>query len=454
MWYHMTHELKYPIGDFHRELIRSITNPRIAIAAPRGFAKSYYFSYFYPLFAALERPGTNIVLISATGALSEYWLARIKRQLEVNNSLRQFYGDQVGSKWTNECIELKNGSCIMAKGAGKQIRGFRPDIVIGDDLETDEMVISVEQRKKFDHWFWSELMGMLLNHGQVVVVGTILHPESFLSEMLKQGRHGWVSRLYQAIKPDETALWPDQWPLSVLHNRRAEMGTYAFNQEFMNDPIPDDLRIFQERWLNYFVEEPQGCTYFTTIDPAITIGDTSDCTAIVTCAVDQAANLYVVDVVNKRLLPNEIVDQIFATYRKWKPAVVGIEIEGFQKVLKYDLDKERIRRREYPRIVELKSGGRRKGLRIEGLQPLFESGKILLRPEQHELKTQLLRFPSPRCKDDIIDALAYMLDIIYPAKHEVKRINPDSFAAEMARRRKHKLGSDDGVWGNHSLRSL
>jgi len=38
------------LGRFHRELCSLITNKRLAIAAPRSFAKSSYFSFFYNLF--------------------------------------------------------------------------------------------------------------------------------------------------------------------------------------------------------------------------------------------------------------------------------------------------------------------------------------------------------------------------------------------------------------------
>ena len=190
--------------------------------------------------------------------------------------------------------------------------------------------------------------------------------------------------------------------------------------------------------------------YFTTIDPAIEVGDSNDYTAVLTCAIDSSENIYVVETINKRMLPSETVDCLFDTFKRWNSSGVAIETLGFQKMLKYDIERERKRRRSYPRIIELKSGGRRKGLRIEALQPWFESGKIFIKQDQKELKSQLLSFPSTRSHDDIIDALAYQLDIIQPSQKEVESINPECFAAYMARRhnKKHAL-----QWGNHSLRT-
>ncbi len=448
-WYHMLEEMPHPISDWHRGLIKLVTCPRIAIAAPRGFAKSTYFSFFYPLYLALEFPGVKIMLISATGDLATTWLTKIKVNLEANEKIFEMYGNQEGSTWRTDEIHLKNGSIIMAKGAGKQVRGFRPDVIIGDDLETDEMVASKDQRNKFDEWFWKTLNNTLRGKGQIIVIGTILHTDSFLSELIKKGRHGWETRLYTAEK-DGKPLWPDEWPMPRLIDKKKEIGQYAYAQEFLNDPIPDNMRKFQERWFQYFDQEPKGCVYFTTVDPAIDLKDTSDCTAILTCAVDPDKNIYVVDYINKRLLPSETIDAIFHVYERFKPQIVGIEAVGFQMKLKYDLEQERNNRRLYPVIRELKSGGRRKELRIEGLQPFFESKKIFMKETQLVLKTQLLRFPSPRCKDDLIDALAYQLDIYSPSSRPAEAVDPSCFKAVLERRRNRFKNVDK--WGNHRLR--
>lgn len=435
----MSHYLHHPIEAFHRELISLVEHGRLAIAAPRYFAKSTYYSLFYPLFMALEYPGIEILLVSATGTLAEGWLHRIKTELEGNHSLMSFYGAQnpkMGNqrgKWTNDECHLLNGSVILAKGAGRQIRGVHPQILVGDDLETDEMVANPELMKKFDRWFWTDLMGMFKDSlaSQVIIVGTILHPESFLANMIAKPPHQWVTKFYAAIKEDGTSLWPEGFPLTMLNNIRKERGEYFFSQEYMNTPIPDNLRVFQKKWLQYYEDVPPGGVYFTTVDPAISQATQADYTAIVTCRVDVDRNIHVVEVINKRLLPGEIVDAIFNVYTRYRPSIIGIETVGFQKMLKHDVEQERNKRHLYPLIRELKSEGRRKELRIQALQPFFESGKIFIKKSQEELITQLLRFPSAKIKDDVIDALAYQLDIIYPATEKQQVLDPDTVMATL-----------------------
>lgn len=440
---------KYILSDFHRQLCWFVKFSRVGIAAPRNFAKSSFFSFFYALYCALEQK-KKILLVSATGALAEHWLAIIRRELEMNPSIHKRFGDVIGDKWTNEELKLTNGSVILAKGAEKQIRGFRPDVIIGDDLETDEIVVSQERRKKFDNWFWTDLVGTLNPDGQLVVIGTILHPESFLAELINHGRHNWKTELFQAIKNDGESLWPDRWPIEALLERKKEMGDSAFAQEYQNDPLPDEFKVFQEKWIKYYDKEPN-CVYFCTVDPAIALDKTSDYTGFIVAGVDSQDNIYVVEAVRKRLLPDETIDYIFSIYERWNTQVIAIESQGFQKMLKLEVEKQRRKRNLYPIIKEVKSEGKRKFLRIESLQPRFQAGQIFIKPSMEDLKTELLRFPSPRCHDDLIDALAYLPQIARPATKDITRINPNCFLAEWERSRKN---SEQTTWGDHKTRDI
>jgi predicted phage terminase large subunit-like protein len=472
-WYHFLDTyIKHPIGEFHQELLRLIKYQYVAVAAPRSFAKSTYFSVLYPLFAALERPGSVILLVSASWDLATGWIGKIRKELETNTSLLEMYGDQAPKarstetgRWTNDELHLKNGSVLRARGAGQQIRGFRPTIVVVDDLETDEVVANADRLKDLGDWFKSALLGTLFSDGQMLFVGTLLHPESLLAHYVHEPPPGWVSRLYRADGEDgRTPLWPEEWPLEKLAARRAQMeNDYLYEQEYRNNPIPDERRVF--RRIEHYDELPGGLLFFTAVDPAISLAGSADYTAIVTVGVDADHNFYVAETINKRLLPDKVVEQIFKTYDKWRPICVGVEATGFQRMLKHEIELQRLKRNVYFPVPELKSGGRSKHLRIEALQPRFEAGKVFLHRGQEELKTQLLRYPSRSGHDDLLDALAYILDIYRPADSSRGRgrwTNPLSIAALVEEGR--RLGRmnerrDGGVawneaprfWGNDKI---
>jgi len=411
----------------------------LAIAAPRNFAKSHILSIFYPLFVALEHPGTRIVLVSATvGFAVEKLLAPIKKELETNELLIADYGDQSSSRWSGERLQLANGSIIEAKGAEGQIRGIRADLVIVDDIEDDEAVWSEDQRRKLDSWFWKALAGTLEPDAQLVVVGTLLHPLSFLSVLVMQGKPGWETRIYRALEKGKST-WPNRWPTNKLMQIMEERGKLAFYQEYMNDPIPDDYRIFKQSDFKYYTDIPKACRYSITIDPAATVNNRSDYTAICVVATDADGIMYVADYTRKKMLPNEILDEIFRLNSKYSPHVIGIETVGFQSLLKYIFEVECRKRSIFPNIQELKldvsEKGRNKRFRIESLQPYLVKGKLLLGADMTELEGELLSFPTGRY-DDLIDSLSSQLEIVSPAGIEKMAPAPsNSFIGVLQRKR-------------------
>ena len=113
---------------------------KIAVAAPRGHAKSTVTTFEFALHQALFKKANNIIIISATEDLAIRFLRTIKAELEYNPRIKMLFGDMKSPKWSETEIVLANGVAINARGRGAQIRGlkhgsFRPDLIILDDLE-------------------------------------------------------------------------------------------------------------------------------------------------------------------------------------------------------------------------------------------------------------------------------------------------------------------------------
>jgi len=434
-YYYLTRHLEFKFSPMHLEWFRKLESKRIAIAAPRDHAKSTIFSFFYPLFLLLEEP-TNIVIISATAALAEVFLAKIKHELENNTELRKAYGNQAGTKWTNDTLYLKNGAKLMAKGAGAQIRGFRPHVIILDDLETSEGVLNEDRRDTLTGWYLKDCINTLEPMDQAVIVGTILHPLSLLNLIIINPKDIYYNKCkYSALKEDDTSAWEEKWPVYELHKRRDEIGEIAFEQEYQNNPIPDKQRIFKPQPIEqaFYKELPKGLSYTTTVDPGLTVGDKSDFTAIITVGTDEDKIMYVAEVIQKKMFPEELVEEVFRVQERWGSHTIGLETVAFQKMLKYKFDDECRKRHKYPYIKELtldvSEKGRKKRFRIEALQPYIEQGRIRLHESQKELYDQLITYPT--CKhDDMVDALASQLEIVSPGKKVAQDLPKNCFLAD------------------------
>lgn len=86
---------------------------------------------------------------------------------------------------------------------------------------------------------------------------------------------------------------------------------------------------------------PSNLEIVTFIDPAISQKQEADNTAIVTIGLDKRSNnIYVLDVNARKMLPDEIIEEVFQTYLKWKPSRIGIEIVQYQKMLALEIRKQ------------------------------------------------------------------------------------------------------------------
>jgi predicted phage terminase large subunit-like protein len=267
--------------------------------------------------------------------------------------------------------------------------------------------------------------------GTFIIIGTRWHDADLYGWILDKSNPEQVYRNFSVfhrkafqgnLETEEglKILWPGKYTRDILRNLRREKGPYEFSTQYMNDPIPQDKAKFKLEWFKHVLEDElkvREINNFTMVDPAIGQRKDSDKTAIVTVAVDQYNNWFVVNIVWDHLLPNQILEHIFWNWEEYRPQRIGIELTSYQKSLQYSLVDEMRRRNVFLPIVELKAE-RSKEERIEGLIPRYANGAIYHLEQcsyREQLEDELMRFPRGK-HDDIIDALAYGLQITHPAR--------------------------------------
>lgn len=449
---HMTHR----VAPLHLEFCEAIKFRRVAVGAPRQFAKSMILSCFYPIFLALREAKSQVVIVSATQFLAQNQIMqRIKLELESNEMLIQDYGEMVTDKWKADFLRLPNKSEILCRSVTSQVRGLHPTVMILDDAESDEEVTTPEGRDQFISFMKRRVMPTLnYEKCQLLMVGTILHPESYLNHVMNGQEPGWYARLYRALTDEGESIWPHLFPKARLLEEKRTLGTDVFEQEFMNNPIPDGKRAFKPEWFRHIEAKdvPAAVNRFVTVDPAIGQDESNDDTAIAICSMDFQHNLYIEEFVGGHLIPNEIIQALFNIYARKKVLVTGVETVAFQKCLHYMFQDECRRRHQYPLIEEVKSDGTRKDFRIRALQPYYENGKVFHvkgAAGMDKYERQLLSFPTGR-HDDYPDAVAQVLKIMRPGqKPKAPAPHPDSFQAAFERICSKREVEE--VWGNQAV---
>ena len=418
--------MKNDTPDFHREIFSAYENTdlkRIAFGAPRGHAKSTITDLVYLAWEIVHAKRKFVLLVSDTYSQAVMFLDTLKAELEDNDKLKAFYGVNgvlMSDTWSEGEI-VSNGVMVKAFGAGMKVRGLkyresRPDLIIVDDLENDELVENKERRDKLERWFSGALVPSLDRDGRLIMIGTILHYDSLMAKMLSEDKYtDYFKKTYKAIE-DGKALWPAHLSIEQLEKIRREYSengyAYLFYQEYQNDPISDDNRKFRIEKMRYYEEkelDKKNLRCFITIDRAYSKEKTADATGIIINRVDNDNNWYIISEKFKGT-ESELIEKIFDLKNHFKPIKIGIEQKAFEYTIKPALKEAMMRRNSFFSVEELKDGGTSKNRRIEGLLPRHEMGTIYLRRQDTDLVDEMIRFPKG-AHDDLIDSLAYQLVI-------------------------------------------
>ena len=418
----------------------------IALAAPRGEAKSTFISLFFVLWCVLTARKRYILIIADALEQAAILLEAVKAELDGNPRLAMDFPAEAGRGrvWNVGTILTAQNVKLQALGAGKRMRGLRhgphrPDLVILDDLENDENVAKPEQRDKLQDWLQKTVLNLGAADGSmdVVYVGTILHYDSVLARTLDKPT--WQAKRFRSIVqwPERLDLW-DKWeailhadgpvvarafyeihredmergavvswpagrPLYQLMSKRADSHA-AFDSEQQNDPLSGDDAPFAS-CITFWVDRSRDWLLFGAVDPSLgKLGAGRDPSAILVGGLlRDTMTLDVVEASIRKRHPDRIIEDVIALHSAYHCLVWGVEAVQFQAFFA-DVLAQRAAARGLAFPVRPIINSTDKQLRIETLQPYFTQGRIRLHTSQQTLIDQLRHFPKAD-HDDGPDAL-------------------------------------------------
>lgn len=416
-----------PIPLVHMDLWTRCTSEDrfVALACPRGFAKSTAITIAYTLASVLFRERRYVVIVSDTEEQAIEFLSTLKTQFKENEELRSRFPISGFTKdgSTDIIVEMTDGYKfrIIAKGAGQKVRGrlwngTRPDLIVVDDLENDEMVESADRRNKLYTWLLRAVLPALSRSGVFRMVGTVLHLDSILMRCIKS--KSFNSVIYKAHKSFDDfseLLWPEFWSEARLRAIRQQYidsnSPEGYSQEYLNNPADQYETFFRN--IDFLPMEGEDFTsrkeYYIGVDFAISDSDKADFTAMVIGGVDSKGILHIVEVRRGRWDSLEIIQNIFELQASYSPELFIFEKGAIEKAIGPFLAKEEEERGIYiPRI--LKSPSKDKRTRARPLQGRMRAGKVRFKTEADwylDFLDEMLGFPRG-VKKDQVDAAAYI----------------------------------------------
>ena len=424
-----------PIPSFHKELweLCCLPDQKVAVAAPRGHAKSTSVTLSYALALALFRVRDHILIVSDTEGQASQFLGDIAIELAENELLHENFGTIKFEKdnATELIAVMRDGYKfrIIAKGSEQKVRGLkwrnkRPNAILGDDLENDEIVMNKDRREKFKHWVFKALIPCGSDDCIIRIVGTILHMDSFLENILNDPT--WVTKRYRAHNEDFTEiLWPEKFSrerLEAIRDGYIKQGIpEGYSQEYLNYPIDESNAYFRKEDFREYVRRDEDITdgvpsiqhkhlyYYSAVDFAITEKERSDFTVISTVGVDSDNNLYVVDVRRGRWDGLEIMNEMFSVHNRYNPQIFTAESGMIEKTLGAFLNEEMFKRGIFLNLNPM-TPIKDKQARARSLQARMRAGGVYFDYEASwftDLQQEMLRFPRD-VHDDQVDSLAWI----------------------------------------------
>ena len=460
--------LNKDVPPFHGDIYKALANPnrnRVAIAAPRGTAKSTTTSLIFPLWkAAFKRSDEDlfIVIISESQAQSVNFLSRIKYHLNNSEKLRELFGDlsiETAKRWTNTDIVLANGTRIVAVGTGQRVRGFiegdtRPNLIIVDDFESELNAYTPEARAKNRKWMTEAVIPSLSDEGKIVMIGTVISEDCFLYWVKESS--AWDVLWYEIIDTsfsENSLLWPERFPLSRVLDIKKEYSSVGnlngFYQEYMNIAQDPDNAPFKPVWMkrhhyDYKIINGQGCMVrdvgekqkiipvevYSGVDPASSLSIRADFFVVATIGIDNNGNKYSIDIYRDKISPEKQPHKIIEIYKKFLPRRMKIETVGYQEALRTAV--RELMQKEQIYISGLEKGVKprnRKSERLLSMVPMFARGQFYFRAEDIEAEKEFLSYPRGQ-HDDVMDAIWTALDGAKPCRHKEWQENQEKEVKE------------------------
>ena len=442
--------------DITKELLKKDkSHKQINIIAPRGHAKSSICAGVYPLYHLMFTPGVKvIVLVSRTQQHAVKLMGTIKDVLDYSKEFRHFFGywgQHSARKWTNTEIELKDGSVIICKGTGQQIRGIkhgnqRPTLLILDDPEDENNTKTAEAMEFNLRWLLqSGVPSLDPIKGAICVIGTPQH-QRCLIETLKDMK-GWKTLEFRPDLEKDYALWPEVWPAHRLKEKKEELESInrlsVFYREYLCQIVGDEENLFRPEDFRYYegeietdaaglstlvltnlngeeVTERRPVNVFTGVDPASSTKKTADYSVIFNIAIDEDNNRFCIPYYRKRANPLHLADAIIDNFKMFKSTKTRIESVGYQDMLRQYIREKTQDMGIFVPGLEVKENPRTsKSYRLESLQPLFANHKVFIKKSMIELENELMLYPRGK-NDDLLDGLFYANKNAYKPSHTLE----------------------------------
>jgi predicted phage terminase large subunit-like protein len=408
------------LANIFKDVIEGKKKRVIVNIAPR-MGKSEFASYLFPAWFLGQYPDKKIIMATHTAGLSEDFGRRVRNLLDAEEYREIFPNTLVADdqkaagKWSTSA-----GGQYYAVGVGGALAGRGADLFVIDDPHS-EQDIKANSRATFDNawsWFQTGPLQRLMPDGRVIVVMTrwslIDLTGKLINFQIKNPESDpWEIVELPAILPSGKSLWPEQWPVEQLEQKRTAMDPRYWNAQYMQQPTSEGAALIKRAdWRIWEGEDPPPCEFvIQSWDTAHETKTSSDYTACTTWGVwyneeeNMRPSVMLLDAFKERMEFPELKEAALRQYHEWKPDSFLVEKKAAGAPLIQEL-----RRMGIPVDEFSPSRGNDKIARLNAVSDLFASGSVWApdRRWARDVIEEVVAFPVGE-HDDYVDTMTQAL---------------------------------------------
>lgn len=429
--------------------IRAERNLKAVFKWARGHAKSTHMDIMIPLWLKCQetREINVMLLVGKSNDNANTLLGDIQAELQYNRRYIHDFGQQYNAgSWEQGRFVTADGCAFFALGRGQSPRGMRyrnnrPDYIVIDDLDDDELCENEARVSRLTDWVKEALFGTLDGgRGRFIMVGNLISKNSVLARIA--ATEGVYVSQVNAINIKGDVAWASKWTREEIRAQEQFMGYRSFQKEMMNNPITEGA-VFRADWIRWKKMLPLS-RYDHLVaycDPSFKGSTQNDYKAIQLWG-KAGTELHHIDAFVRQCSVAEMVRWFYDLHERIPPEVICdyyIEANFLQDILLDEFTREgEIRGYQLPIRADYRKKPD-KFQRIEAVSPLWERGFVWYNAAKQTDKDmqagldQTLAFEKgSRAHDDAPDADEGAIYILQ------KRTRLETFTPSIGRRRSPK----------------
>ncbi len=399
----------------------------LLVTMPPRHSKSTYCTVLFPAYCVARNPQRYVMSCSYNAPLAADFGREVRDTVssgpiqQAFPSLKLAKDSQAADVWRTDA-----GGAYFGQGMGGTTAGRPANILVVDDpIKAREEADSLTQRNKAWSYYVSSLAIRLQPEEDgtkplQLMILTRWHPDDpagriMASDDWKDGLWGHLNMPARRELPDGTlaALWPERFDLEFL-SRREKMSPRDFASLYQQQPFIKGGNIVKSEWWRYYDPEDlpkEWAAVVIAADTAFKTKETNDYSVIITGALTPSGDIYLLDVIRKKLEYPDLRRTLVSVNALWRGRGLRgtyLEDKASGQSLIQDL-----RREGGIAVIPVKALFD-KVARISAVTPLIEGGRVFLpasAPWLDDFVTECTSFPSST-HDDQVDALAILLDAL------------------------------------------